>query len=327
MPLAELGLDLRQPELLADELVEALAPAAPTGRGRRRRRRRSRSPRSARRRRRARSSRGCRRRSASRERQTTMSGWIPMRRSSLTECCVGFVFSSPAVSMNGHERDVDVETFSGPASRRNWRIASRNGSDSMSPTVPPISVMTTSQSLASADAADALLDLVRDVRDHLHGRAEVLALALLAEHAVPDRAGGVVRVAREVLVDEALVVADVEVGLGAVLGDEHLAVLERAHRPGVDVEVRVELLHLHLQPARLQQPPERRGGDALAERRDDAAGDEDVLRRSPRHYGRPQRVEPRRERACARSARRGSASRRGGESRERCRSPATCPWP
>ncbi len=28
-------------------------------------------------------------------------------------------------------------------------------------------------------SADALLDLVRDVRDHLHGRAEVLAAALL----------------------------------------------------------------------------------------------------------------------------------------------------
>ena len=81
-------------------------------------------------------------------------------------------------------------------------------------------------------AADPLLDLVRDVRDHLHRRAEVLAVALLADHAVPDGAGRVVRGAREVLVDEALVVADVEVGLGAVLGDEDLAVLERAHRPG-----------------------------------------------------------------------------------------------
>ena len=39
--------------------------------------------------------------SSSLERATTMSGWIPMRRSSLTECCVGFVFSSPAASMNG----------------------------------------------------------------------------------------------------------------------------------------------------------------------------------------------------------------------------------
>ncbi len=39
--------------------------------------------------------------SGSVERQTSTSGWIPMRRSSLTECCVGFVFSSPAVSMYG----------------------------------------------------------------------------------------------------------------------------------------------------------------------------------------------------------------------------------
>ena len=37
-----------------------------------------------------------------------------------------------------------------PTSTGNWRIASRNGSDSMSPTVPPISVMTTSTSLVSA---------------------------------------------------------------------------------------------------------------------------------------------------------------------------------
>ena len=33
------------------------------------------------------------------ERATTMSGWMPMRRSSLTECCVGLVFSSPAWPM------------------------------------------------------------------------------------------------------------------------------------------------------------------------------------------------------------------------------------
>ena len=73
-----------------------------------------------------------------------------MRRSSFTECCVGFVFSSPAASMNGTSVTWTYITFSGPTSRRNWRIASRNGSDSMSPTVPPISEMTTSVELASA---------------------------------------------------------------------------------------------------------------------------------------------------------------------------------
>jgi hypothetical protein len=38
-------------------------------------------------------------------------------------------------------------------------------------------------------------------------------------------------------------VAEVEVGLAAVVGDEDLAVLERVHRARVDVDVRVELLH------------------------------------------------------------------------------------
>ena len=84
------------------------------------------------------------------ERQTTMSGWIPMRRSSLTECCVGFVFSSPAWPMYGTSvRWMNMQRRR-PTSTGNCRIASRNGSDSMSPTVPPISVITTSTSWLSA---------------------------------------------------------------------------------------------------------------------------------------------------------------------------------
>ena len=101
---------------------------------------------------------------------------------------------------------------------------------------------------------DAFLDLVGDVRDHLHGAAQVVALALLADHVVVDRAGGDVRIAREALVDEPLVVPQVEVGLGAVVGDEHLAVLERAHGARVDVEIGVELLDGHLESAALEQP-------------------------------------------------------------------------
>ena len=127
------------------------------------------------------------------------------------------------------------------------------------------------------DAQDAALDLVGDVRDHLDGRAEVLALALAADDGVVDAARGRVRGARGVLVDEALVVAEVEVGLGPVLGHEDLAVLVRRHGARVDVDVRIELLHADLEAARLEQRAERGGGDALAERGDDAARDEDVL--------------------------------------------------
>ncbi len=79
-----------------------------------------------------------------------MSGAIPIRRSSLTECWVGFVFSSPACPMYGTSvRWMNMQRRR-PTSTGNWRIASRNGSDSMSPTVPPISVITKSTSEESA---------------------------------------------------------------------------------------------------------------------------------------------------------------------------------
>jgi hypothetical protein len=51
----------------------------------------------------------------------------------------------------------------------------------MSPTVPPISVMTTSTS-SVAMRTDAGLDLVGDVRDDLDRVAEVLPAALLGDH-------------------------------------------------------------------------------------------------------------------------------------------------
>ena len=69
----------------------------------------------------------------------------------------------------------------------------------------------------------------------------------------------------EVAVEEALVVADVEVGLGAVLGDEDLTVLERVHGARIDVEVRVQFLHGHPHSPGGEQLPEARGCETLAE--------------------------------------------------------------
>src|SRR5690606_7787551 len=122
---------------------------------------------------------------------------------------------------------------------------------------------------------DAALDLVGDVRDHLHGGAEIVAAALLADHRFVDLAGGDGVLAAQTDVDEALVVAEVEVGLGAVVGDVDLAVLERAHRARIDVDVRIQLHHRHPQAAGLEDRRQRGGGNALAERGHHASGDED----------------------------------------------------
>ena len=59
--------------------------------------------------------------------------------------------------------------------------------------------------------------------------------------------------------------AEVEVGLGAVIEHVDFAVLERAHRAGIDVEIRIELLHDDLQAAMLEQRAERRGGQPFAQ--------------------------------------------------------------
>ncbi len=125
--------------------------------------------------------------------------------------------------------------------------------------------------------AHARLDLVGDVRDHLHALAEVFAGALLAEHFLVDLAGRDIRFLRKEDVEETLVVADVEIGLRAVLGHIDLTVLERVHRARVDVDVRIELLLQHTQATAAQQTAEGGSGKTLAKGGNDAAGDENVL--------------------------------------------------
>ena len=75
---------------------------------------------------------------------------MPISRISFTECCVGLVFSSPAVAMYGTSVTCTLIAFCGPTSTLSWRMASRNGSDSMSPTVPPISTIATSTPSAAS---------------------------------------------------------------------------------------------------------------------------------------------------------------------------------
>src|SRR5207253_674010 len=73
---------------------------------------------------------------------------------------------------------------------------------------------------------------------------------------------------------------------GPIVQHEHLAVLERVHGPGVDVDVGIELLEGHPQAAGLEETGDRGGCDPLPESRSHSARDEHVLR-SLRHYGIP----------------------------------------
>jgi hypothetical protein len=173
---------------------------------------------------------------------------MPIERSAATECWVGLVLSSPLAAdlvpdlADRLEKGQALDVAHGAADL---------GDDDVH--------------LGAGHGQDAGLDLVGDVRDDLDGVAQVLAPPFLGDHARVDLAGGDVGLAVQPDVEEPLVVADVEVGLGAVVGDEDLAMLERVHRAGVDVQVRIQLLHLDAQAAHLQQPSEAGRGQALAQ--------------------------------------------------------------
>ena len=105
---------------------------------------------------------------------------------------------------------------------------------------------------------DEVLDGVGDVGDDLDGGAQVITAALLGDDVgINPPRRHVVALARG-NASKAFVMAEVEVGLGTVVGDVDLAVLIGRHGARIDVDVGVKLAQPHLEPARLKQRAEGR---------------------------------------------------------------------
>ena len=140
-----------------------------------------------------------------------------------------------------HERQVDVDTAVAPQfdAKLTNSLQERQRLDVADRTTD---LDQTNVGITGA-AMHGRLDLVGDVRNHLDSRTEVFAAALLADDSLVDAPGRVIGVSAGGRAHEALVVTQVEIGLGAIICDEDLAMLERTHRPGVDVDVRVQLDH------------------------------------------------------------------------------------
>ena len=112
----------------------------------------------------------------------------------------------------------------------------------------------------------------------LDGRAQIVAAALAREHIPVDLPGAEAVGPARRHAGEALVVAEVEIGLRPVVGHIDFAVLIRAHRARIDVEIGIELAQADGIAAGLQQRAERRRGQTLAERRCHPAGNENEAR-------------------------------------------------
>ena len=179
---------------------------------------------------------------------------MPMERSSATECWVGLVFSSPADGNERQQRQVDVDRL--PARKIVAELA--DGLEEGQPLDVADRAADLDQHEVEALVAGEheILDGVGDVRDHLDGGAEIVAAPLLGDDVEIDAAGGDVVGLGGRHAGEALVMAEIEIGLGAVVGDEDLAVLIGAHRPRIDVEIGVELAKPDLVAACLEKRSE-----------------------------------------------------------------------
>src|SRR5262245_20485505 len=128
------------------------------------------------------------------------------------------------------------------------------------------------------DRFDRVLDLVGDVRDHLDGFAQVIAAALFFDDREINATRSPVVGLRQARAGESLVMTEVQVGLGAVVGHVDLAMLKRRHCAGIDIYVRIEFHQRDLQPARFEQGADRSRGNAFAEAADYSSGDENIFR-------------------------------------------------
>ena len=122
---------------------------------------------------------------------------------------------------------------------------------------------------------DLVLDLVGDVRDDLNRAPQVISAPFLGNNREIDLTGGKVALLGKHRAGIALVMPKVQIGLSAVIGNEHLAMLKRRHGTGINVNVRVKFLHCDTQSARLQQSAQRSGRQTLADRGNNAAGNKD----------------------------------------------------
>ena len=86
-------------------------------------------------------------------------------------------------------------------------------------------------------------DLVGDVRNNLHGAAQVIAATFLGDNLIVNGTRSGVVLARHGHVEIALVVPEIQIRFRAVVGNEYLAVLERVHGAGVNIDVRIKLLN------------------------------------------------------------------------------------
>ena len=133
-------------------------------------------------------------------------------------------------------------------------------------------------------AVKTALNFIGNMGDNLYGASAEISAALLLQDGPVNLTRGNVGIFRQTFVDEALIMSKIQIGLGAVIGNKHFAVLYRIHGTRININIRIKLLHGNFVAACLQQTAQGSCGDAFSKARNYTASDKDVLnwhRRKP----------------------------------------------
>ena len=133
------------------------------------------------------------------------------------------------------------------------------------------------RAIGSRYIVDTLLDFVRDMRNDLHRTAQIISLALLIEHRPVYLACRDIRSLCQVDINESFIMPEVQIRLSAIIRDKNLTMLIRAHRSRIDIDIRIEFLDCDLNAAALEQTAEGSSCDALAQGRNNPAGNKNIL--------------------------------------------------
>src|SRR4030043_2282637 len=124
---------------------------------------------------------------------------------------------------------------------------------------------------------DKIFNFISDVRNYLHGFAQIIAASFFGNNGIINLSGGEVVTLSHAGGSKSFIMSQVKIGFRSVIGYKYFAMLKGTHRTGINIYIRVELLIGNFKAAAFQQRRDGSRRQSLAQRRKNAASDKNEL--------------------------------------------------
>src|SRR3989338_8815691 len=87
---------------------------------------------------------------------------------------------------------------------------------------------------------DTALDLIGNVRNHLHCCAQIIAMPFFLNYVFIDTPRRKIISFSHGRADETLIMSQIKISFSPIMGDKNLTMLKGTHSPRIDINIRVE---------------------------------------------------------------------------------------